>query len=89
MNKADNKRMDALHRIGCLIAHMTGQPWTPACIHHCTRLGKRDNQKTIPLSPQFHNRDAVFGESVHNGYKLFRDKYGSEHELLDYVNDLL
>jgi hypothetical protein len=90
MNKADTARMEALHKIGCLIAHLHGQEWTPACIHHCTRLGKKDHQKTIPLNPRHHERSGVvFGESIHLGYKIFKEKYGTEQELLDCVNSIL
>ena len=89
MNKSDTARMQALHDIGCIIAHLDGEEWTPACIHHCTRLGKKHHQRTIPLHPRHHDRDKVFGESVHNGYKIFKEKYGSEQELLDYTNSII
>lgn len=90
MNKADTHRMEMLHELGCIIALKAGEEWTPACIHHCTRLGKRDHQKTIPLHPRHHDKSGVvFGESIHLGYKIFKAKYGDEQELLDFVNSLI
>ena len=88
MTKAEEERIDKLHRMGCIICREFKGIWSPPDIHHCTRLGKRDHMKTIPLSP-WHHRNGSFGDAIHNGYKIFAAQYMTEAELLSRVNELL
>ena len=86
--KADKERFDKLHRLGCIVCRKKGTYSQPA-IHHITRGGqKRDHQRTIPLCP-YHHQYGGFGEAVHDRYKIFPDRYGTEDELLLMVNKTL
>ncbi len=89
--KAEKAHMAAVVALGCIVHRNKGVFGVTAQIHHVTRGGrKRDHNKVIPLASQHHlEQDSVFGEAVHNGYKLFAKKYGTEQDLLQQVKELL
>ena len=88
--KAEKAHMAAVVALGCIVHRNQGIYGAAAQIHHITRGGrKRNHMAVIPLASQHHlEQDSVFGDAVHNGYKIFAKKYGTEQELLQQVNKL-
>lgn len=61
-------------------------------IHHALIAGKqRCNDKVIPLCTNHHVQWTIlgFGYSVHNGTESFEDRYGTQEEMLQWVDDNL
>jgi hypothetical protein len=88
MTKREEAHMDKVARLGCIICREFKGVYSPAAIHHCTRLGKRDHMKTVGLCPN-HHQYGPFGDAIHNGYRIFAAQYMTEQELLSRVNELL
>lgn len=90
-------RFAKLREIGCLIANN----WPDEGIrcegrleinHLNSMMGpKRDDERTICLCFGHHQRQSSLplGEAYHKGSKKFREKYGTDDELLAIQNQLL
>jgi hypothetical protein len=103
MNR-DQRRYDALQRIGCIACYLMGYPGIPCDVHHIVDKGYRKhsggNSATIGLCPYHHRgqplegRTAVYmrhmyGPSLALEAKEFSYQYGSQRDLLAKVNELL
>lgn len=97
---AQQQRFNAIKRLGCLVAYIRGEGFVPCEIHHLTKLGKRDHDKTIGLSPWRHRGELppgytttlatkTFGPSLAKGSKAFHLAYGTDEKLLERQNALL
>lgn len=101
--RAREHRFRRLKELGCVASWMEGFPMMPAEIHHLNEGGKagqkrRGDEFTIPLSP-WHHRGVVmtghtrasmreqFGPSLAHESRAFRERYGTDDELLAKVND--
>ncbi len=75
LTKKERRRIDIIKfEIGCL-----NHPGTFAHAHHLLSAGKRiSHAHTIPLCPECH----VGKDSIHGRKKWFREKYGTDEELL-------
>lgn len=80
--------MDALTRMGCIVCRIHKGIYTPAGIHHCTYLGKRDHMRTIPLCPPHHQTGGP-GVARHPYGRRWEQEYGTEGELLEATNRML
>lgn len=77
-------RDDIYSRVGCICCHIDGHGWVAPEWHHCRILGgKRVLTRVLPLCPRCHRTGAM---SLHRAKKSFREKYGSEEELLKLVD---
>lgn len=90
---------------GCLIAHMLGIGWLPAEIHHFTIGGhhgqkRRGHEYSIGLNSWSHRGEplqgwtaaeceARLGPSYARSPCAFRERFGSDDELLALQNQLL
>jgi hypothetical protein len=92
MKKADSERLSSVAALGCIVCRRLGFPGSPAEIHHIRAgMGKgqrASHQVAIGLCP-FHHRNGGFGEAFHAGKKTWQEKFGTEMELLNEVNNLL
>lgn len=102
--KADKKRYDALHDLGCIACHIDGYMGVPADMHHLVDKGYRKhsggNQSTLPLCKWHHQGEpimdftigymhAVRGPSMFHHGKEFARHYGTQRQLLAKVNELI
>lgn len=101
--KAQVSRFEQLRAIGCLCCKKLGLPFQCGAteIHHTLSGGKRrGHDYTLPLG-SYHHRGTLwagmttkqmmefFGPSLARGSKPFREKFGTDDELLAEVNKLI
>ena len=95
--KADRRRFDALHELGCIACRVNGVVTiTTVEIHHLVEGNKRlGHSFTIPLCAWHHRGDAenamemLKGPSLARNKRAFAKEYGTERELLAAVNRLI
>ena len=86
-------RFEALAQMGCIVCRLFHGVRSEANIHHLTGLKyrgigmKAKDEFTIPLCPTHHQYGSKEYPSVHGYPKLFREKYGTQEELLAIVNE--
>lgn len=95
--KADLERFDLMQQLGCAACSQYFRD-SQADVHHLLSGGRRrGHQFTIPLCPWHHRgvppdgfsigvAEATFGPSLARSPRKFRSKFGSDEELLEYVN---
>lgn len=98
MNKL--KRFAILVDIGCIACVLDGRHGTPPDIHHLVEGRKRlGDDHTIPLCPWHHRgvpcgssakeTEEVLGPSLARNKREFVERYGTERELLEMVNEII
>lgn len=99
--KADRRRFDALQQMGCISCRLEGRAGVLPQIHHITDRGRRmGHQYTIPLCPWHHQAiplatlttpetERIMGPSLERSKAAFTERYGTELELLERVNQAL
>ena len=89
---ADKRRFSKLVEVGCVACKLEGMVYTYPQIHHA-RIGtsRRDHQRTFGVCGIHHlATSAVPGiPNRHGSPKDFRETYGTDDELLTYVNGLI
>lgn len=92
MTKVEKQRFQRLVDLGCIICLRGGWGHSQPEIHHIRKgqgVGQRaSHDKTIPLCPA-HHRTGGYGVAIHAGQKAFENKFGDEHFLLEYTNQLI
>jgi len=92
MTKVEKQRFQMLVDLGCIICLRGGWGHSQPEIHHIRKgqgVGQRaSHDKTIPLCPA-HHRTGGYGVAIHAGQKAFENKFGDEHFLLEYTNQLI
>ena len=85
--KAESRRMEIIKsEIGCIASWIDGLPYTPCEIHHLMDTGRRRGHAfTIGLTPDQHQGN----NGIHKAKRSFREKYGTDDELLKMTNDLI
>lgn len=102
---ARQRRFIRLKEMGCIASWLDGRANVPAEIHHLNLGGKagqarRGDECTIPLSAWHHRGEPLpgytatqmcelYGPSLARQSRAFRERYGSDDELLAKVNDLI
>lgn len=104
MTKADQKRLDIIHRLPCLACVQQGCNIGPTEAHHIVDKGYRKHsgghQATIPLCEWHHRGEprlgymasymtTMFGPSLARNKRAFISKYGTERALLARTNELI
>ena len=90
--KKEQKYMDSVARLGCLICRKKGNPFSPCELHHIRDvsmigLGQRaKHTQVIPLCVAHHR---IGEESFHHNSRAFSKKWGSQRDLLKETLDLL
>lgn len=93
MTKAEKAYLSRLADIGCIVCLRMGYPDSPAGIHH-VRVGQGGAQRskhiggTLPLCSR-HHQTGGHGVAIHSGQKTWEKLYGTETELLSYLDELL
>lgn len=94
-NEAMKRRHDIMREIGCIVCHKAGHK-TPAQIHHIDGCKDQEaHSKTLALCIAHHMNDQIRAlmpslyTSRHPNKKAFEERYGTEHELLEYQNQLI
>jgi hypothetical protein len=86
MKTVERMHLSKVAAIGCIICRM------PAEIHHIlSGMGmaqRNSNFNVIPLCPK-HHRTGGFGVAIHAGIRTFENKFGTEKELLEKVNEMI
>lgn len=88
----ESRWMAAIAELGCCVCMKFHQVHTPPAVHHIVEGGRRlGHFYTIPLcDPGHHQNSATWEKISRHPYKArFEKKYGTEYELLEYVQDLL
>lgn len=105
MNKADQKRLDIIHRLPCLACVQEGceQP-NKTEAHHLVDKGYRKHsgghQATIPLCGWHHRAEPkigqsktemgfIYGPSMETSMAFFVKRYGTQRELLARTNAVI
>ena len=84
--KAEQKYMDKVRDIGCIVCLNNGYTDSPAAIHHLdgrTKAGA--HYHVIPLCPKHHQHgdpEKRWVSRHHDGVAAFEKEYGTENELL-------
>jgi len=87
--KHEEKHMDSVAKLGCLICRKEGNYFSPCELHHIRdmTLGMgRNPLEVIPLCIPHHRTGK---ESFHENSKGFSKKWGSQRSLLKEVLELL
>ena len=92
MTKAEQRHLSAVAELGCIACRRMGYMDTPAGIHHI-RAGmgmsqRNDNYHVLPLCG-IHHQTGGHGVAIHAGQFTWEAKFGTELELLEWVNVLL
>ena len=93
MNK--EQRFRALSNIGCIVCLLHYNVFTPCAIHHLIGSKYRSTGKkayytfTIGLCPRHHQYGTKEHPSVHSHPELFKEKYGSQEELLNTTDNII
>ena len=87
--KEEQKHMDRVRALGCIVCLNNGYPNTPAEIHHIID-GERSHMKVLPLCA-IHHRNGSHNPPIsrHPNKKRFEEAYGTEEELLEQIGRLL
>jgi hypothetical protein len=91
-SKAMQANMDRVAEMGCIACALSGNPGTPAELHHPrTDAGggqKAPDSDVIPLCPP-HHRGTLHPKvpSIHLDRNVFIAMFGTEAELLGYVQN--
>jgi|TARA_R100000278_G_scaffold123276_1_gene112614 hypothetical protein len=87
-NKKTREYYQRLVSLGCIVCRLQYGVHSDPCIHHVRTKGLGMGQKSkdaLPLCWEHHQgRDGV-----HTNTKKWEEKYGTQEELLEIVNDLL
>lgn len=91
---AEQRWMDAITEIGCVVCHALGFPGTPGEVHHLLTDGgrRRGHLDTICLCSPGHHRNARKDTgkiSRHPTKALFEATYGTEESLLERSRQLV
>jgi len=79
MTAAERRHVAAVVALGCAVCQR------PAEAHHVRRDGaKRDHMRVAPLCPR-HHRTGGPGVAIHAGRQSWEANYGTEGELLAWV----
>lgn len=88
--KAEQKHMQKVVELGCLVCRKLGYFDTPAEIHHIknnTGMGRKENNFcVIPLCANHHRNSNL---SYHHSPKAFTKEWGSQEDLLKETLELL
>lgn len=85
------ERYEFLRVLGCIVCRNHYDVHTPPVMHHIREgQGKMraPDDETIPLCPPHHLQHG-YGLSFHDGPGVWKEKFGTERDLLDQVNRLI
>ena len=92
MTKAEQRHLSAVAELGCIACRRIGISDSPAEAHHIRSgvgMGQRSSHfEVIGLCP-LHHRTGGYGVAIHAGQKTWEAKFGTELELLEWINVLL
>lgn len=94
------ERFDILRQIGCVCCLLDGRPETPPDIHHLVegrkRLGDEAtlglcswHHRGVPLDVSAKETEKILGPSLAISKRKFVERYGTERELLEFVNEAI
>ena len=92
MNKAEQRHIESIRRIGCIACRVLNI-FTPDVEIHHVRLGQGMGQRashmqTLPLCAT-HHRNGGHGVALHAGQRTWEANFGTEAELLEKVREML
>ena len=99
--KAHRRRAIMLKEMGCILCREQGMGWRLPDIHHLLDGGRRmGHDYTIPLDPWYHEghppegmnpreAKALFGPSMKLHKREFVERFGSELDILERVDEQL
>ena len=83
MTAAEQKWLDTITDLGCIVCRTLGCGYVPAEPHHLLRGGRRiGHESTIPLCPPHHRTGQGEAIARHPNKARFEAAYGSETDLL-------
>lgn len=95
MNKADKQHIARVVALGCVVCRNLGFPDSPAEAHHCkgsefnSGYGLKSSNRDVVGLCGTHHRLGANGVAYHAGPESFERNFGTQHALLDQVNELL
>lgn len=90
MTKAERHHWDRVAALGCIACRKDGitNPWVS--IHHCDgRTKPGAHMRVLPLCGPHHQTGGQEAPAIHPWKARFQEKYGSQADLLSYVQSLL
>jgi len=94
--KDDKERFSRLIALGCYIGQNHPQPKYKCGgrleVHHIRRMGAKTNhKKSFCLCTHHHSAQTPLphGYAMHKSTKLFEEKFGTQEEILEMVNEQL
>jgi|APHM01.1.fsa_nt_gi hypothetical protein len=99
--RQERDHMETVQRLGCLACRIESGDRPPAEIHHVTDAGQRMGHRyVLPLCPHHHRSvsetgmrpseaEAIYGPSLAQDKAGFTRHYGTEAELLRWVESLV
>jgi hypothetical protein len=89
LKKSEKEWMDKLVQFGCVVCKKYYRAYTEPCIHHIREgmgMGQRNStENCLPLCHTHHQGEHGLG--FHSGKKTWIEKYGTEHELLEWLKE--
>jgi len=93
--KAEKEHMGRVANMGCIACSNCMDPPvydSPALVHHITARrgfgGRSKHMETIPLCHPHHDA-GLYGISIHSGVSAWEEKYDTQENLLQIVNERL
>ena len=92
MTKAEREYLNKLAKeFGCVVCKKFYNVFTEACIHHIRSgmgMGQRNStDNCLPLCHQHHQ--GGYGVGFHGGKKIWEEKFGTEFELKQWMEERL
>lgn len=90
--KAEQKHMNYVQELGCIVCQLHHNKFSPACIHHVLDTGRRKGHMfVLPLCFNHHQggHDNEICVSRHPYKDRFEARYGTEESLLKKVAEML
>ncbi|MDY3572333.1 Ref family recombination enhancement nuclease [Enterobacter hormaechei] len=83
--KAEQRHLDRVAALRCIVCRNLSLGETPAEIHHCNSgtgtAVRASHFRVIPLC-HTHHRTGGYGVAIHAGRRRWEEKYGTEAQLL-------
>lgn len=98
--KKERERWDLFKRIGCIACYLDSQPFRFYEVHHLVEGYRLGHRFTVPLCTWHHRGErgagitmksmrAIFGPSMALEKPAFIERYGTERELVERVDELI
>ena len=83
---AEDRHMDAVAELGCVVCRIHLGVFSPAAIHHIDGKTKPGaHMRVLPICPN-HHTNGGYGVALHSGRVEWEKRYGTQAELMAWVS---